>query len=376
MFEDKLSLAVLIIFSAITFIVLLFYYLVFARFSFRRKRKVVASEQVPVSIIIVVQDVASVLLNTLPKLLNQNYPKFELVVVDNNSQDETKMLLLEYSHQFDNLKVVNLDSAVTSIRGRKFALSMGIRCASYDHLLFTDAECCPTSNRWLESMASHFVQSKNIVLGYSTFEKKRNPFNRLLHFDSMLNAMQYFGHAIIKSTYRGDSKNIAFTKNLFYAQRGFASHNHICYGDEDIFISRAANDKNTDIEFSQDAITVLQGGAQHKYWLHHKEGLYYTRKFNTLKNRILLNGFDLVNLLFYVSLALAVVLSWKNVTLLTIVLSIVIVKVISQYFVFGFAAKKLNEKQIIPFLLIYDVIFAILNPLYHLSARIHQHRFL
>ncbi|MCQ2284331.1 MAG: glycosyltransferase [Bacteroidales bacterium] len=333
-------------------------------------------EQVPVSIIIVVQDVASILLKTLPKLLNQQYSKFELVVVDNNSQDETRMLLLEYSHQFSNLKIVDLDSAVTSIRGRKFAISMGIRCASYDHLLFTDAECCPTSSHWLEKMSRNFVSRTSIVLGYSTFEKKRNPFNRLLHFDNMFNAMQFFGHAIIKSAYRGDGKNMAYAKPLFYAQRGFASHNHICYGDEDIFISRASNKNNTAIEYSQDAFTVLQRGAYHKYWLHHKEGLYYTRKFNTLKNRILLNGFDLIHLLFYIVLVIAILLSLKNMLLLTIVLSIAGFRILCQYFIYGFGAKKLNEKQVIPFLLIYDIIFALLNPFYHLSARINQHRFL
>lgn len=376
MLEMKLSLVVLIVFGAIAFVELLYYYGIFARFSFRRKKQAAVSEQVPVSIIIVVQNLAAVLLKTLPRILNQSYSKFELVVVDCNSQDDTKKLLYEYASQFPNLKIVNLDSAVTSIRGRKFAISMGIRCANYEHVLLTDAECRPSSPYWLERMASHFSDRKHIVLGYSTYEKKNNPFNRLLHFDNLFNAMQYFGHAIAKTTYRGDGKNVAYEKGLFYAQKGFASHNHICYGDEDIFISKASKKNNTDIEYSPEAVTVLQRGAIHNYWLHHKEGLYYTRKFNTLKNRILLNGYDLINLLFYIALAFAILLTLNNMTLLCITLSIAGVRILSQYFVFGFAAKKLDEKQIIPFLLIYDIIFAILNPIYHLAARIHHHRFL
>lgn len=376
MLEMKLSLIVLIIFGALTLIELMYYYLVFARFSFRKKRKVISSDEIPVSIVMVVQNLAAVLLKTLPRILSQSYSKFEVVVVDCNSQDDTKKLLYEYASQFPNLKVVDLDSAVTSIRGRKFAISMGIRCAQYDHILITDAECRPTSPHWLQKMASHFGVGKNIVLGYSTYEKKKNPFNRLLHFENMFNAMQYFGHAVIKSTYRGDGKNLAYTKPLFFAQKGFASHNHICYGDEDIFISRASKKNNTAIEYSPEAATVLQRGAYHKYWLHHKEGLYYTRKFNTMKNRILLNGYDLVNLLFYVALVFAILFTIKDLTLLCIVLGIAGVRILSQYFVFGFAAKKLDEKQVIPFLLIYDIIFAILNPMYHFAARIHHQRFL
>lgn len=376
MFEDKLSLAVLIIFAAITLIELLYYFLLFARFSFRRKRNIVSQEPIPISIVIVAQDVASVLLKTLPKLLNQQYSKFELVVVDNNSRDDTPNLLREYINQYSNIKVVTLDSAVTFIRGRKFAISMGIRCATYDHIIFTDAECSPNSVHWLSKMAQNFANTKSIVLGYSTYPKRRSLFNRLLHFDNMFNAMQYFGHALIHSAYRGDNKNMAYVRSLFNAQRGFASHNHIAYGDEDIFISRAATKNNIAIEFEPDAVTTLQRSEYHRDWLNHKEGLYYTRKFNTLKNRILLNGYDLINLLFYVTLCYGIVLTVNNKILLSIFLGVLGVRIICQYFVFGFAAKKLNEKQIIPFLFIYDIIFAILNPLYHLSARINHRKFM
>ena len=124
MFEVSLPSLVVIVFGAIAFIELLYYYLIYARFSFAKKKAQKYLYQPPVSIVMVAKDAAGVLLKTLPKFLNQQYGEFEVVVVDDNSQDDTKLLVVEYQQQYSNLKLVELDTAVTTIRGEKFALSM------------------------------------------------------------------------------------------------------------------------------------------------------------------------------------------------------------------------------------------------------------
>lgn len=376
MLEEKLSLVIVIALGIITLVQLSYYYGLYARFSFSRKKKSIAMQQVPVSVIVVVKDAAGALLKFLPRILGQQYSQFQLVVVNDHSHDDTELLVKEYQNQYDNIKLVNLDSAVSTIRGNKFALSMGIRCASYEHIVITDAECCPASAHWLERMAENFVSQTKIVIGYSSFEKKRNPFNRMLHYDNLMNAMQYFSYAQAHTAYRADLRNVAFTRGLFYAQKGFASHNHISCGEEDIFISRSSNRTNTSIEYSPDSFTQLQRTPTHNAWKRHKMGLYYTLKYNSLKNRFLLKSYAWVNILFYVLLVIAILATMKNTMFLSIVLGIAIVRIVSQYLVFGFAAKKLNEKQTVPFLIVYDVLFALLNPLYYLSAQIYHHKFL
>ncbi len=377
MFDDTLSLVFFVVFALITFLELLYYYILYARFAFKKPSKDPreSDEMPPVSVIMVVRDAAAVLLKTLPRLLNQHYPCFELVIVNDKSQDDTKLLLLEYQQQYDNIHIVNLDTAKTSVRGNKYAMSIGVRCAKYDNIVFTDAECAPSSVHWLEQMAGRFTDRTHIVLGYSTYLKRKNPFNRLLHFDTMFSAMQYFSLALAHSTYRGDHKNIGFTKELFYSQKGFAAHNHLVYGDEDIFISKAGKKCHTAITYSPDSHTVLQRPAQYSYWVHHKEGLLYTRKYNTFKNKFLLNVYSYINLLFYVSLVFAVLFTMHNVVAVSIVVSIAFLRILSMYLVLGFSAKRLNEKQIIPALLVYDLIFSILNPLYWISAHLHHQRF-
>lgn len=375
MLEDKLSFTVLVVFGSITLLQLIYYYVLYARFSFSRKKKAVAMQQVPVSIIVVIKDAANSLLKFLPRIMSQQYSQFELVIVNDHSHDLSELLVKEYQSQYSNIKLVNLDSAVSTIRGNKFALSMGIRCATYEHLLFTDVECSPTSTHWLEKMAENFVSQKQIVLGYSSYDKRNSLFNRLLHFDNLHNAIQYFSLAMCRSTYRGDLKNIAFTKTLFYDQQGFASHNHLSCGEEDIFVSRASNKQNTAVEFSQEAFTILHNKVPYSYWKDHKMGLYYTRHMNTMKNRFLLGLYAIVNLLFYTALAIAILATLHNKIFLFIVLGIAALRVLSQYLVYGFAARKLNEKQVIPFLLLYDILFAVMNPLYYMSAQIYRHKF-
>lgn len=375
MLEDKLSFTVLVIFGLITLLQLVYYYVLYARFAFSRKKKAVAMQQVPVSVIVVIKDAANSLLKFMPRIMSQQYSQFELVIVNDHSHDLSELLVKEYQSQYANIKLVNLDSAVSTIRGNKFALSMGVRCASYEHLLFTDVECSPTSMHWLEKMAENFVSQKQIVLGYSSYDKRNSLFNRLLHFDNLHNAIQYFSLAMCRSTYRGDLRNMAFTKTLFYDQKGFASHNHLSCGEEDIFVSRASNKQNTAVEFAQEAFTITHNKVPYSYWKDHKMGLYYTRHLNTMKNRFLLGLYAIVNLLFYVGLALAIWATAQNPLFLWIVLGIAALRVLSQYLVYGFAAHKLNEKQVIPFLLLYDIIFAVMNPLYFLSAHIYHHKF-
>ncbi len=375
MLEDTLSFTILVVFGSITLLQLLYYFVIYARFSFSKKKKAVAMQQVPVSVIVVVKDAANSLLKFLPRMMSQHYSQFELVIVNDQSHDLSELLVKEYQSQYSNIKLVDLESAVTTIRGSKFALSMGIRCATYEHLLFTDVECYPTSSHWLEKMAENFVSQKQIVLGYSSYEKRNNLFNRLLHYDNLHNAVQYFSLAMCHSTYRGDLRNLAFTKSLFYAQKGFASHNHISCGEEDIFISRAATKQNTAVEFSADSIVLLQHKVPYSFWKNHKMGLYYTRSKNTLKNRILLGFYAILNLLFYVALVLAILGSLSNKPLLFTILGIAAVRFISQYLVYGLAAHKLKEKQVLPFLIFYDIIFAVMNPLYYFSAQIYHHKF-
>ena len=223
-------------------------------------------------------------------------------------------------------------------------------------------------------MAQNFQFQHRIVLGYNTYDKKKGPYSHFLHFDNLVSAMQYFSHALMHSTYRGDINNLAFIRPLFYQQKGFISYNHLLYGEEDIFIYRASTKNNTAIEFSPDATTVRQHTPQYRFWRMHKISLFFTRKYNSLKNRLLLGFYELTNLLFYVFLVLAILAGLHQPLALYIILGIAALRIASMYVVMGISAKKLQEKQIIPYFLFYDILFSLLNPLYWLSAKFNHQK--
>lgn len=369
----EVALAILIVFGVITLIQLVFYYVIYGRFAFHRKKASLGFRDIPVSVVIVVRDDAAQLLQTLPYLLEQQYSFFEIVVVNDRSRDEYSLQAIqEYKERYPNIKIVDLSTAVSTSRGKKMAISMGIKCATYEHILLTSPNSIPASKQWLATIAQNFQFQKRIVLGYSTFTKKRTPYSHFLHYDNMVGAMQYFSHALLRSTYRGDLNNVGFVRQLFYQQKGFIAYNHLLYGEEDIFIHRASTTNNTAIEFAPDATMVRQHVPQYRYWRLHKISLFFTRKYNSFKNRCLLSLYELTNLLFYVALAFAIVVSLHQPLALYITLGIALVRIISMYVVMGISAKKLQETQIIPQILFYDILFALLNPLYWLTAKIHH----
>ena len=368
-----IALAVLILFGVVTLIQLVYYYIIYGRFAFHRKKNPLGFRDIPVSVVVVVRDDASQLLQTLPYLLEQQYSFFEIVVVNDRSRDEHSILAIqEYKERYPNIKIVDLSTAVSTSRGKKMAISMGIKCATYDHILLTSPNCKPASKLWLSQMAQNFQFQHKIVLGYNTFDKKKGPYSHFLHYDNLINAVQYFSHALLHTTYRGDLNNVAFVRPLFYQQKGFIAYNHLLYGEEDIFIHRASNKNNTTIEFSPDAATIRQHTPQYRYWRLHKVSLFFTRKYNSFKNRCLLSLYELTNLLFYICLTLSILASLHQPIALYITLGIALVRIISMYIVMGISAKKLQEKQIIPYFLFYDILFSLLNPLYWLSAKINH----
>ena len=186
-----------------------------------KKRK---SNYIPnVSIIICAKNEYDNLKKNLKTILNQDYINYEVIVVNDQSNDNTKDLLNEYEKTYFRLKVVNIDDNVNHIIGKKFALTLGIKSAKYDHLLLTDADCFVDSNKWISSITRNFVSS-DIVLGYGAYKKEKGLLNKLIRFDTYTIAIQYFSYALRSLTYMGVGRNLAYKKSVFFNNKGFASH--------------------------------------------------------------------------------------------------------------------------------------------------------
>ena len=365
----NLPLIFLICFSVIAFFLLLYYWIIFSRFAFHKQKRIKDYHQDPISIVITSCDQAHHLSRTLPAILTQQYNDYEVIVVSDNSHDETVQVVEDFQKQYPHLVFVDLNSSVTTIKGKKFPLSIGIKEAKHKLIVLTDANCMPASPYWLQNMAKHFVNGKQIVLGYCSYEKQKGFFNRLLRFDSLQTAIQYFSYSLAKMTYMGRGQNLAYTKDLFMKQRGFASHNHIAYGDDDIFIGRAATDKNVDIEYFSESYTIARPKVNFRRWFKEKKGYLSTRPFYKPGVRFLLGTYSVLNLLFFVFLGLSIGFSVYMLPFLIATLSVFVFKTLCQYLVFGFSAAKLKEKDIIPYIFFIDILYSLISIFLYIAAK-------
>jgi glycosyltransferase involved in cell wall biosynthesis len=220
------------------------YYLLFLAPLFESKKTTNKNSE-PVSVIICAKNEAENLKSYLPKILEQNYtPGYEIVIINDRSTDSIAEVIHTFSQKYSNLKIVN----VVPIEGyenfwghKKHALTLGIKAASHEQLVFTDADCFPSSDTWIEQIASKYSTKKTIVLGYGAYQKTKNSLlNKMIRFETLITAVQYFSYAKLGFPYMGVGRNLAYKKTEFFNVKGFVKHIGIKSGDDDLFINEVA----------------------------------------------------------------------------------------------------------------------------------------
>lgn len=241
--------ALWIIFALTTLIQLFYWLFVFSRLAFYAVPACPTGRQHSVSVIICAHNEAENLQQNLPYILNQDYPDFEVIVVNDNSSDKTLEVLLDFKKKYPKLRSINAKSKKPHQIGKKFALSQGIEAAQHDLLLLTDADCRPNSPEWLSLMQCRIDDSISIGLGYGPYISYEEDgfLNRFIRFETVYTAIQYLSFARWGKPYMGVGRNLMYKKALYRKVNGFKSHEHIASGDDDLFINAIAHLKNTSI---------------------------------------------------------------------------------------------------------------------------------
>jgi biofilm PGA synthesis N-glycosyltransferase PgaC len=242
------------IFLPLCFLIQL-YFIVFVQGRLRSfKADLPGSEiQHPVSIIICARNEQKNLAENLSAVLEQDYPDFEVVVVNDCSSDESKYILEDFSKHYPFLKVVTIAEHERFRHGKKFAVTLGIKASKNEYLVFTDADCKPASKNWLRTIQENFTEGKEIVLGYSPYQIRPGIVNKLICLETFYTAINYFSFYLAGNPYMGVGRNLAYTKSLFFKGKGFASHMHVLSGDDDLFVNQHAYSENTAIEIRLDS---------------------------------------------------------------------------------------------------------------------------
>ena len=265
------------------------------------------AKQQPVSVIICARDEADNLRKFLPLILAQEYPEFEVIVINDGSVDDTETLLRDMCVEYPNLKSTFVPVGANNLSTKKLGITLGVKASKYDILLFTDADCMPEDKTWIARMARNFSSDTEFVLGYGAYLQKKGFLNRLITYDTLFIALQYMGMAISRKPYMGVGRNLAYRKETFFAQKGFASTLGIISGDDDLMVNKASTKQNTRVEIASDSITWSEPNETFKGWLFQKQRHLSVSTYYKSSSKLRLFFEPFTRGLFYLTLILALV---------------------------------------------------------------------
>lgn len=321
------------------------------------------SENLPaVSVIIAARNEADNLLENLPFVLNQDYPNFEVVVVNDGSQDETQRVLEKFQEEHKHLKIVMRPHNEIHDAGKKLAITLGVKGATNERLLFTDADCKPVSKNWIRSMMG-VDEGQNLILGYSPYYRKKGFVNKIIRIDNFFTAMNYLGFALSGNPYMGVGRNLSYTKTKFFEVGGFKKHYSIASGDDDLFVNEVATKENTRVCIDKDAVVESIPKADWSSFWHQKRRHMYTGRRYKPIHKILLVLQPVSYLAFIISgILLLVFNNWMYIVLIAIG-----VRMLLQLLIFRQSSRWLGQADVLIFIPLLEPFIVLMTGFIHLA---------
>lgn len=258
----------------------------------------------PVSIIVCAWNELENLQTLLPLLVEQAYPVFEILVMDDRSSDGSREFLEQFADRFQNVRFIRIDREHDHVTPKKYALTTGIRNATHDLILLTDADCQPAGEFWLAGMVAHLDNpQKQIVLGFGPYhrQKMHGWINRLIRYETLFTAVQYFSMALAGLPYMGVGRNLMYRRKLFLENKGFYSHIRVLGGDDDLFINEVATPRNVAISVHPATFTYSKPKATFAEWWHQKQRHLSVGKYYKTRNKVWLGLLSLSHILTWLT---------------------------------------------------------------------------
>ena len=268
-------------------------YFTFFIVALTRKRVEQTGEARSVSVIVCAHDEEQNLKELIPILLRQEHHSFEVIIVNDRSNDGTYDFLLEETKKTEQLRMVNVTTKPPHVNGKKYGITLGIKAAKYDWIILTDADCRPNSDKWLQTLSTKCEEDKEIVLGYSPYHKERGLLNLFIRFETLFTGLQYVAYAILGNPYMGVGRNLAYRKSLFLDNKGFSGFLKVTGGDDDLFVNQHAVKKNTTLSLGEESLVFSFPKKTWKSFFRQKVRHLAVGKRYRLSHRLLLGIFSI-----------------------------------------------------------------------------------
>ena len=148
-------------------------------------------------------------------------------------------------------------------------------------------------------MINSFDESTDVILGASTYEKRKGILNKLIRFDTAMIAINYLSFAKAGIPYMGVGRNLAYKRKSYELAKGFKSHYYLASGDDDLLVNQIANKNNTKIVLDEESITISKPKENWKSWIFQKKRHHTTNVHYKLIHKVILLIQYTTNTLFY-----------------------------------------------------------------------------
>lgn len=359
---DRILFAFFLIFT-ISAAIQIFYYCYFYLIVHLYRQPEKATNLPPVTVVICARNEAENLRRFLPSILTQDYPSFEVVVVNDCSEDETYHVLGEYLVKYPALRISSITKDPKFTHNKKLAQLIGIKAAKNEVLVFTDADCKAESDQWLRGMAANFDEKTSYVLGYGGYIKKNGLLNAYIRYETVFIAMQYLGMALKGLPYMGVGRNMAYRKNEFFKNGGFGLYSNLASGDDDLFVNGNAAAENTRVEFGAGTFTRSEPCETVEEWVKQKKRHLTTAAYYKQKDQVVLITEPLTRMLFYALFIILILFKFMWIETLAIFGA----RLITQTTVFHLVQKKLEEPGLVAYSLFFDIFSPLINGVLYIS---------
>lgn len=328
----------------------------------------------PVSVIVYACNDADNLSQYLPQILNQDYPVFEVIVVNDGSTDETKDLLTALEAQYPHLYQTYIPEGAKNHSRRKLAMTVGIKAAKYDWILSTEAHCAVSGNQWIRRVARNFTPNTQIVLLYASYVFPKAFGSTFKALDNLCFSMRYLSMADAGKPFMGVRRNLAYRKELFFKNKGYSGHLNLRDGDDDLFINQVSNKDNTRVEVSNESVTRANYYLFGKAWSEQKRAHGITSNYFRKSSSLMLGFETFSRYLFYLSLVFVVCLSLDQPLWWGVVFAGFLIRLLVQAFIINKIARCWGERGFYLSLLYYDLWQPVVDAYYRISGRMSKRK--
>lgn len=316
----------------------------------------------PVSVIICAKNEAGNLKANLPSILAQRYMNdagmrmYEVIVVNDASDDDTAGVLDTFCGQFDHLRVVTITKQdKRDLPGKKYALKRGAEQATHDILLLTDADCSPASDWWIAGMTEPFTAGKQIVAGYGQYSYAPGMLNAFVRWETLHSFLQYSSYALAGRPYMAVGRNMACTKEVLQKAQLSDVWGKLPSGDDDLLVRLSATKDNMAIVAEPGAFTVSAAPKGFSEWIKQKQRHLSTGKYYTTGIKLLLGGYAVSHALSWILFIAMLVVNWQ------IAIGVMAARCIVYWLLWDATAMMLKEKRTFWWYLVADIGWLIYN---------------